>query len=98
MKDFIYWLNKFSGHPVEHSALAHYKLVFLHPFIDGNGRVARLLMNLILMKNQYPPAIILMKKRMEYYDALKRADAGNYDELLFLVAATCDESLKMYLG
>lgn len=97
MKDFIYWLNRFSGHPVKHSALAHYKLVDIHPFIDGNGRAARLLMNLILMKNHFPPAIILMKKRKEYYDALKRADNGNYDELIFHIAKAVDESLKIYL-
>ena len=52
------------SHPVEIAAEAHYRLVTIHPFIDGNGRTARLLMNLILLQNGYPPALIRTRDRV----------------------------------
>lgn len=97
MEDFIGWLNKFKGHPIEHSALAHYKFVEIHPFVDGNGRTARLLMNLILMSKGYPPAIILMRERVAYYNSLKKADAGDYREIVSIVANAVNKSLDIYL-
>lgn len=66
MQRFEQWLNSESVvtmHPVKYAALAHYKLVHIHPFIDGNGRTSRLLMNLILMRAGYPPAIIPKQQR-----------------------------------
>uniref|UniRef100_A0A336KTT5 Protein adenylyltransferase Fic n=1 Tax=Culicoides sonorensis TaxID=179676 RepID=A0A336KTT5_CULSO len=66
MSRFESWLNSeyaHSLHPVRHAALAHYKLVHIHPFTDGNGRTSRLLMNLILMRNGYPPIIIQKQQR-----------------------------------
>ena len=62
------------GHPVEQAALAHFDFVSIHPFVDGNGRTARLLMNLVLLKNGFPPAVILKNDRKKYYDCLKKAD------------------------
>jgi len=55
MKKFVDWFNKQETkmHPVEFAALAHKKFVFIHPFIDGNGMLARLLMNLVLLLNEY---------------------------------------------
>lgn len=53
MEDFVQWLNSPQAqrlHPIKYAALAHYKLVFIHPFADGNGRTARLLMNFLLMQ------------------------------------------------
>ncbi|XP_050538464.1 protein adenylyltransferase Fic isoform X2 [Daktulosphaira vitifoliae] len=61
MDNFSKWLNSESAlrlHPVRYAALAHYKLVHIHPFTDGNGRTSRLLMNMILMQAGYPPVII----------------------------------------
>lgn len=68
MNEFIEWLNSNQllgeAHPIQIAALAHYKFVFIHPFYDGNGRTARLLMNLILMKSGYPPIIIRKEERL----------------------------------
>jgi Fic family protein len=58
LDEFVAWLNsEQTMNPVQKAALAHYKLVSIHPFIDGNGRTARLLMNLILIKHGYPPSL-----------------------------------------
>ena len=58
MDDFVTWLSNATGNPVIISADAHLKFVGIHPFVDGNGRTVRLLMNLLLMQEGYPPAII----------------------------------------
>ena len=66
MGRFEQWLNSdqaSSVHPIKYAALAHYKLVHIHPFTDGNGRTSRLLMNTILMRNGYPPVIIPKQQR-----------------------------------
>ena len=66
----IVWFNSYTAlslHPVRLSALAHYKLVYIHPFHDGNGRTSRLLMNLVLMQAGYPPVIIRRADRELYY-------------------------------
>jgi Fic family protein len=80
MKDFVRWLNSaesLSQHPIRFAALAHYKLVYIHPFSDGNGRTSRLLMNLILMQSGYPPVIIRKQDRAKYYDYLQQANEGD---------------------
>jgi len=77
MDEFIHWLNAaetLSLHPIRFAALAHYKLVYIHPFSDGNGRTSRLLMNLILMQAGYPPIIIRKQDRIKYYDYLQQAN------------------------
>ena len=82
-----------SLHPVRHAALAHYKLVsvsphtnyistqlfsrFIHPFLDGNGRTSRLLMNLVLMRAGFPPVIVRRSDRETYYNHLKAANEGD---------------------
>jgi len=74
MLDFVAWFNKHEGrmHPVEFAALAHLKFVFIHPFVDGNGRVARLLMNLALMRAGYQISIIPPILRSEYIANLEQ--------------------------
>lgn len=66
MQQFERWLNSETAltmHPIRYAALAHYKLVHIHPFTDGNGRTSRLLMNTILMRAGYPPVIIPKQMR-----------------------------------
>lgn len=69
MDEFSNWLNSDTAlriHPIKLAALAHYKLVHIHPFIDGNGRTSRLLMNMILMQAGFPPVIIPKQERHRY--------------------------------
>lgn len=75
----------------------HHKFVWIHPFFDGNGRTARLLMNLLFMKHGYPPAIILKNNRQQYYRCLNQANSGNYDPFILLVAQALERSLDLYL-
>lgn len=84
-------------HPVELAALAHHRLVAIHPFVDGNGRTARLVMNLLLMGYGYPPAIILRINRQQYYRVLARADEGNPTPLVNFVGRAVERSLTLYL-
>ena len=88
MKDFVRWLNSaetLSLHPIRFAALAHYKLVHIHPFSDGNGRTSRLLMNLILMQSGYPPVIIRKQDRGKYYDYIQQANEGDVRPFIRLV-------------
>lgn len=99
MAEFVVWLNTSTVHPVELAAQAHYKLVTIHPFIDGNGRTARLLMNLILMMHGYTPAVISMNDRATYLHALEKAQTGgSQDEYMNLVIKAVDHSLDIYLN
>ncbi len=83
MNDLIDWYNKSKEllHPLELAAIFHYKFIRIHPFDDGNGRVARLLMNLMLQNNGYPIVIIPSdeKSKEEYYRALMQTDANVID-------------------
>ena len=73
MAAFVHWLNSADLHPVELAAQTHKRFVFIHPFIDGNGRVARLLMNLCLLRHGYTLAVIPPILRSEYIALLERA-------------------------
>jgi len=100
MHDLGVWINSPEAaalHPVELAALAHFKLVHIHPFTDGNGRTARLLMNLILLKHGYPPAVIRQEERPRYYRALRRADKGETGDFVALVVTAAERSLDIYL-
>lgn len=99
MDDFLIWLrkNKEKLNAVELSAIAHEKLVFIHPFIDGNGRVARLLTSLILMKGGYPPVIILKTERKKYIRTLEQAHNENYAPFVNFIGRCLERSLVMYL-
>lgn len=94
LSDFFKWYdkNKSSLHPVEIAALVHLKLVTIHPFADGNGRVSRLMMNFVLNKYGFPMLNIPYEKRGSYYTALERTQVKK-DENIFL-----QWFFKKYLG
>ena len=85
-------------HPVARAAHAHFWLVDIHPFVDGNGLTARLLMNLLLLQAGYPIAIIRAEDRAAYYTALEAGHAGRLDLFLLLVADAVDRTLDMFLA
>ncbi|WLR42567.1 Fic family protein [Bacillus carboniphilus] len=97
MEKVITWYekNKTVLHPAELASIFHHKLVSIHPFQDGNGRVSRLCMNLILMKYGYPPAIIRKEERQEYLLALESADQGELSPLVELITKEMKKSLLM---
>lgn len=99
MNKLIRWIQKEKSrlHPIELAALLHHKLVYIHPFFDGNGRTARLIMNLFLLQRGYPLVLILKNDRKRYYDSLTKADGGGYLSFVRLVALAVERSLNIYL-
>lgn len=99
MLEWENWLQQAASelHPVVLAALAHHKLVSIHPFVDDNGRTARLMMNLVLFRYGYPPTVILRVNRRQYYQALIRADAGQPMGLTNFVGKAVERSLTLYL-
>jgi len=99
MRQFQNWLNNKTNKKdlVDYAALAHFKLVDIHPFVDGNGRTARLLMNLILMSRGFPPTIILKTDRGTYYSALDAAHKGNLQPFVDFIGKNVERSLTWYL-
>lgn len=85
-------------HPIIRAALIHGELVKIHPFVDGNGRTSRLVMNLSLMNSGYVPVIIKKEKRLEYYTALDKAHTtGDYTDFVKLINELEIEMLNKYL-
>ena len=99
MSEWGDWLDDsaLSLHTIERAALAHHRLVSIHPFIDGNGRTARLVMNLLLMREGYPPTIIMQTNRRQYYRILAQADEKNETPLVNFVGRAVERSLTLYL-
>lgn len=100
MERFEQWLNSdrvILMHPVKHAALAHYKLVHIHPFTDGNGRTSRLLMNTILMRAGYPPVIVPKQQRHNYYNFLQLANEGDIRPFVRFIADCTDKTLDLFL-
>lgn len=103
MEDFYIWYetHKNSLHPVVLAAEMHERLVTIHPFIDGNGRTSRLVMNLILLQHGYVIANIKgdYDNRMRYYQSLETAQTqNNKDDFLLFIAQIEKESLERYIG
>lgn len=100
MEAYVEWLNSEEAqnmHPIRYAAIAHYKLVDIHPFVDGNGRTSRLIMNLILLKAGYPPVMILKEQREKYYDALKAANTGDIRPFVRFIAQCTLQIIDMYI-
>lgn len=89
------WINL---HPIIRASYLHGEFVKIHPFIDENGRTARLLLNFELMKNGYPPVVIKNEERTKYYDALDKAHTINdYTDFINLVSELVEENENDYL-
>lgn len=102
MEDFFIWYetHKNSLHPVVLAAEMHERLVTIHPFIDGNGRTSRLIMNLILLQHGYIIANIKgdYENRMQYYQSLETAQVhSNKEDFLLFIAQIEKESLERYI-
>ncbi|WP_035108745.1 Fic family protein [Flavobacterium denitrificans] len=90
--------NPLGLNDIELATIYHHKLVWIHPFFDGNGRTVRLSMNMLLMRCGFPPAIILKNDRKKYYEALNQANNGNYQKLTLLMCQALERTLNIYLA
>ena len=100
LEELIEWVNEnpLNLNIVERISVFHHRFVWIHPFFDGNGRTARLVMNLLLMKWGYPPVIVLKVDRMKYYRALEDANSFQYSKLFLLIFQGLEQSLDRYLN
>ena len=99
MAQLVDWYNidAYKLHPIERAAKVHADFVGIHPFIDGNGRTSRLLMNLELLKAGYPPCVITVENRLAYYEALDQWMAyGKIEAFIQLVSDAVLEGFKPY--
>ncbi|MCX6773519.1 MAG: Fic family protein [Candidatus Micrarchaeota archaeon] len=97
MKEVYAMLNS-AGDPIETAARIHQKFVDIHPFVDGNGRAARLLLNICLMRKGYPPVVLLKTDRKRYLESIMKAqNKGDYEQFINLVAKAVERSLDIYL-
>ncbi|MCK4366204.1 MAG: Fic family protein [Thermoplasmatales archaeon] len=98
MDEYIKNIETLKLHPVKKAAFVHHELVRIHPFIDGNGRVARLLTNLFLMKNGYPPIVLKKEDRRQYFRVLQYADNRYLSPFSNFIAKAVHESIMYYLS
>ncbi len=96
--NLVYWykLNKNKMHPFELAIIFSVKLVSIHPFIDGNGRISRLIMNFLLKKKGYSWINIYVKQRAEYLQAVKLANDEKYKQILEFCITALKENLKSF--
>lgn len=99
MEGFFAWLHsKNNDHPAKIAADAHMKFVLIHPFSDGNGRTARLLLNLLLMQKGYPPALVRKEDRDFYIDSIEKAQLSlDFDDYYKVIYRAIGRSLNIYL-
>ena len=101
MQELVEWFRKEKVkpdvNPIILAALFHYRFIRIHPFDDGNGRVARILMNFILMQFGYPPAIIKTEDKENYYAVLRLADADELDPFIEYITQNLVRSLEIML-
>lgn len=97
MRELIDWINQNENeNPIIVSAIAHHELAKIHPFVDGNGRTARLLLNFLLLQRGYPICNVKREDRPRYYEAMSNADNGDYDDLINLIFTSCQELFSHY--
>ena len=99
MREWLAWINGagLEYDPVIRAGIAHHGFEAVHGFEDGNGRVGRLLLNLMLMREGYPPALLLNDWRTRYIHGLMTASTGNYNPLLNLIGQSVEGGLDLYL-
>jgi hypothetical protein len=99
MEAWVTWLDDEGQQyePVTRATVAHHGFLAVHPFLDGNGRTARLLLNLMLLRDSYPPVLLLQEWRLDYLEALAQADRGRYNPLLNILGRVVESGLDLYL-
>ncbi|MDB5226817.1 MAG: Fic family protein [Bacteroidota bacterium] len=101
MEELLDWYNEckqnIDVHPLILASLFHFKFVAIHPFDDGNGRLGRILMNLILMRHSYPPIVVKNEDKENYYGVLSQADSQQFIPLVEYMSNLLRHSLELYL-
>ncbi len=101
MADLLSWYQEKSDHaefhPILLAAEFHYNFVRIHPFDDGNGRLARILMNLILMEKGYAPVIIKVEEKERYYEALRQADGGDIESFASYIGSELERTMEIMI-
>lgn len=101
MKELMDWYNENKTNPEIHplvlASLFHFKFVAIHPFDDGNGRLARILMNLILLRHAYPVVVVKNEDKQNYYGVLAQADSNQFIPLIEYMSDLLQHSLNLYL-
>ena len=102
MNDLLAWYNnekeKDDFNPILLATQFHYKYIRIHPFDDGNGRTARILMNFILLQNGYPPVIIKTEDKDNYFANLRLADGGNIEPFINYISQNLKHSLQLMIS
>ncbi len=95
MEELVLWYKENKLHPIEKASILHGEFAKIHPFKDGNGRTARLLLNFELMKNGYPPIIINKEEREKYYKVLDTGSVtGDWEDFTKFIAVKVDERIE----
>jgi Fic family protein len=100
MTDLLDWYHKTKEHdlhPLIVASIFHHEFVNIHPFDDGNGRMSRILNNLILMREGYPPSIIKVDEKDDYYYCLNKADGGEYNDFVVFMRDKLSRSCQLFL-
>jgi Fic family protein len=99
MESLVRWINTEIErlHPIVVAAVAHYNMVRIHPFGDGNGRGARILMNMVLLNQGYFPAVIYREQKRKYLETLEQADRGDIEPFIQLITSQLIETQQRVL-
>ncbi len=100
MQELVEWIaeNENKLHPILVASIVHYNLVRIHAFDDGNGRGARILMNLLLMKHDFFPAVIKTERKRKYLNTLQEADKGNIYPFIQFMASELIETQESVIN